>query len=277
MSYNFLPNLIFLVAVLGILLLFVRRLPEAAELERRQAEEPAHEKLQAKGLPAEAFSKLRVGLTSLTKRAWNFILEAKDLKPHAAAGYRMKKLFGGKQPGQKPPQSLPPATAQVTRDEKYFLDQIKLQPKNLATYDALGKHYLEQQNFADAVDIYQYLVNHDPANSEYQARLGYCFYQNKNYSKAAFAYQKSLALDSTQPNRYYNLGLSLEAAGKLPEAVKNLEHAIVLEPAPKYYVSLSNTYLRMGHARKAKEALLKAKKLEPKNELVQAKLEKIAK
>lgn len=276
MSYQILPNIIFILAVLGILLLVLRRLPEASVLDQQPERElDPGKRLLAKGLPAQAFSKISTFLKFWVKKIWNFILEAKDLKPHAAAGYRIKKMFNqGLLSGFRTTAAAPITTHEV-KSERYYLDMIKLQPKNLSNYDLLGKFYLEQENFSDGQDIYQYLVNHQPGNPEFQARLGYCFYLNKQFLKAAGAYQKSLALDSTQPNRYYNLGLSWEGAGDLDKAVKSFEAAIALEPSAKYYISLSTVYLKLNKGQKAREILLKAQKLEPQNELVKTKLEKL--
>ena len=219
--------------------IILRHLPEAGSaVEEQPPHIAAQQKLLEKGLPAQAISRIKVAVVFSSKKIWNFILEAKDLKPYAAAGYRMKKIFGGKLPlfGQSGAQ---PQTSGEAKSEQDYLDEIKLEPKNLSHYDALGRFYLDKEKLGDAQDIYQYLVNHQPANPEYQARLAYCFYQSKNYLKAAEHYQKSLALDSTQPNRYYNLGLSLTAAGQKPEAARALEKALELEPQnPKFLDAL---------------------------------------
>jgi tetratricopeptide (TPR) repeat protein len=276
LSYQIIPSIIFIFAVLGILLLILRRLPETdSAQEQTPADAGAREKLLAKGLPAKAFSKVAVFIKFRTRKVWNFILEAKDLRPHAAAGYRMQKIFNGRLPGFRSQPPFQPVTTHDVKSEQYYLDMIKLQPKNLTNYDLLGKFYLEQESFADAKDIYEYLCNHEPGNPEFQARLGYCYYLDKQFLKASERYKKSLALDSTQPNRYYNLGLSLEGAGKLNDAAKNFENAIALEPSVKYYIGLSTVYLKLNNGIKAREVLQKALALEPENELVKTKLEKL--
>jgi tetratricopeptide (TPR) repeat protein len=262
---------------LGILLLILRRLPETASTaQQAPSGVSVQEKLLAKGLPAEAFSKVSTFLKFWTKKIWNFVLEAKDLKPHVAAGYRMQKIFNGKPAAAKTSTDFQAADhEQEEKNEQYYLDKIRQQPKNFSNFDLLGKFYLENSKFSDAGDIYEYLANHQPGNPEFQARLGYCYYQNREFAKAAEHYQKSLALDSTQPNRYYNLGLSLEAVGNLAESVKKFETAIALEPSAKYYVSLSTVYLKLNNGQKAREVLLKARELEPQNETVKNKLDKL--
>jgi len=97
-----------------------------------------------------------------------------------------------------------------------------------------------------AQDIYLYCVNHEPANPDYQARLAFCYYQHKKFAKAAQAYQKSVTLDSTQPTRYYNLGLALKAAGRPAEADRAIHKALELEPKSgeiHYYLGVVYGYL----------------------------------
>ena len=241
MSYSILPNIIFVFSIFGILLIILKHLPAAAKEQPADKEQRPEKKLIEKGLPAQAISKIRVAITTTLKKTWNFILEAKDLKPYARAGYQMKKIFDRRLLLFKKPAAMP-RTLKEVKGEAYFLEMIKLQPKALGNYDSLGKLYLEQENINDAKDIYQYLAKHQPSNPEFQARLGYCFYQTKNYERAAQAYQKSLALDSTQPNRYYNLGLSLEAAGKREEAVRAFHKALELEPQnPKFLQAMAKS------------------------------------
>jgi tetratricopeptide (TPR) repeat protein len=239
----------------------LRHLPEANVQSSKTTEESqATNKLIEKGLPAIGFPKFKVFIVFYLKKVWNFALEAKDLKPHANVGYKMKKIFGGQKPQTKP-EIIKPQTVTEVRSEEYYLENIKLEPKNLNNYDALGKFYLEKESLQDARDIYQYLVNHEPSNPEYHARLAYCFFKEKNFQKASEHYEKSTGLDSTQPNRYYNLGLSLEMAGNYQESVNAFEQAINLEPTEKYYKSLSEAYKRVGNDHKAREAQFQAKKI----------------
>lgn len=236
MSYQILPNLIFIFSVFGIILLILRRLPEAANLPQAEAQEtPIEQKLLIKGLPAVAISKTKVFVKFWAKKTWHFVLEAKDLRPTSLTGYKIKKIFG-----HRPPIQTPLSTQEV-KNEQYFLDAIKLQPKNLDNYDFLGKFYLDTGNFSDAKDIYIYLTNHQRTSSDYQARLGHSLYKLREFAAAAEHYEQSVKLDSTQPNRYYNLGLAWEAAGNFQQAAKAFAQASTLEPGNnRYQTSLNN-------------------------------------
>ncbi|MDR3642885.1 MAG: tetratricopeptide repeat protein [Candidatus Doudnabacteria bacterium] len=251
MSYQIIPNIIFILAVLGMLLIIIRRLPEAAAGQSGSAEASSGQKLAAKGLPVIELSKIRSTLRLWLKKLWNFVLEAKDLRPHSVTGYQMKKIFGDKFTGAAKPAPPKPLTTSEVRNEQYYLNNIKLQPANFDHYDALGKFYISRENFSDASDVYIYLTNHRPANPDYHARLAFCHYQLKNFHKAAESYKASLALDSTQPNRYYNLGLCLEQDGNAQEAAVNFEKAASLEPSAKYYSAASAAYQKAGQTQKA--------------------------
>ena len=56
-------------------------------------------------------------------------------------------------------------------------------------------------------------------------------------------YKKSVALDSTHPNRYYNLGLCQEILEKYEEAEKSFEKALELEPGNKKYLQAKERLL----------------------------------
>lgn len=275
LSYQLIPNIILLFSILGILLLVLRRLPEASAIpEQPNQSEAATLKLLAKGLPAMAISKLRSWFRFWGKKLWNFALEAKDLKPQAFANYRIRKLFG---PWQQPkPATSRPASTEEVQNEQYFLNIIKRDPKNLANYDLLGRFYLDHQEIDNARDIYDYLTRHDAANADYQARLAYCYYQTKDFAKTAEHYQKSLALDSSQPNRYYNLGLVQETMGQSEAALQSISRAIALEPHnARYYLSFGNISLKLGRHDEALNALQKAYELEPQNDKVKQKLDRL--
>lgn len=267
MSYQLLPNIIFIAAVLGIVLIILRHLPEAVQQQQHEDAAVVVEKLSQKGLPAEALSKLKFQSRLWGKRLWNFMLEAKELRPTAVAGYKIKKIFGRQAASvqQQVPEPVVVAAPEI-RNEQYYLNEIKNNPKNLGLYNELGRFYIEHGNLQDARDIYQYLTHHDPTNSEYYSRLGNIFYKLKDYAKAVESYDKSLRLDSTQPNRMYNKAICLEALGKYEEAVRTFKSAIHIESQnPKYFISIANVYVKLGNRNEAKVALRNAKKLDPEN------------
>lgn len=237
---------------MGIILIILRRLPEAGKEDSEMTpKENIHSLLSSKGLPAKTISKSKTWLKIWVKKSWNFILEAKDLKPTNAVGYKFKKIFQIKAPApvlrtEVNLQSIP--VPQIVKDENYYFDLIKREPKNLSHYDALGKYYLENTSFSDSKDIYLYLTNHEPTNPEYFGRLAYSCYKLAEYDLAAENYKKSLALDSIHPNRYYNLGICYQHLEKYQEAVEAFKKAVELDPENlKFVQTLSKAYLKIGN------------------------------
>ena len=96
MAYQLLPNLILVLCIVGLLLLVLRRLPEASSLDQQEADAHAEPqvRLLAKGLPARAASRSRAIIQVAAKRVWHFMLEAKGLRQGPAINYRMKKTIG---------------------------------------------------------------------------------------------------------------------------------------------------------------------------------------
>lgn len=258
------------------MLIILRHLPEAIATQTQAKQAGVEKNLEQKGLPAVAISRLRTALKLSSKKLWNFVLEAKDLKPAAIAGYKIKKIFNARAQNITYVPVTPVAAPPKQPTENDLLEAIKGDPHNLTLYQNLGKHYMDAENYADAKDVYGYLTKHAPADSDFHGKLAYCCYQLKDYTKAVEHYKISLTLDSSQPTRYYNLGLSQEAVGNTVQAIEAFRHAVLLEPQTiKTYISLSNLYIKSGDRQKAQEILLEAKKVDPGNEQVKTKLKQL--
>lgn len=231
MAYQLLPNLILLLSILGVFVLVLRRLPEATNLDQQDAAARAAPglRLMAKGLPAQAASRSRAVMAVAIRRVWHFMLEAKGMRQGPAVNYRIKKMWQRK-------------TFAPTRNEAFYLDQIKNFPKDLEQYNRLGQYYLDQKNFEEARNVYDYLTKHAPANSDYLAKLGYVLLRLQQYEAAVASYTKALGLDPSHPNRYYNLALAHSASRDWAQALGAMKKAVALEPNnQKYQQMLAET------------------------------------
>lgn len=279
MSYQLIPNILLVGSLLGIVIMILRHLPEAAA-QRDLPSDPLAQKLTLKGLPWLDIPKSKAYLKKQGQRLWHFLLEAKDLRPSAMVGYRVKKIFGRNavsagQTAAKVPLASP-LPIDKEPDEEYYLAKIKADPKNLQLYNELGKFYLDGGMAADARDIFTYLVGHNMTNAEYYARLAQSHYKLKNYAEAVENYTRSLTIDPAQPNRLYNKGICQEALGSFKDATETFKTAISLEPRNiKFYVTLSQTFQKMGDRLAAKAILTKAQKFEPLNEDIAEKLKNV--
>jgi tetratricopeptide (TPR) repeat protein len=260
--------------------MILRHLPEAVGGQPAQADQLA-QKITQKGLPWLDIPKFQTYFKRQGQRLWHFLLEAKDLRPSAAVGYRVKKIFGRNAVSATALPAVQPAQIQTASqpeqpDETYYLEKIKAEPKNLQLYNQLGKFYLDSGQPSDARDIFQYLVRHNMTNAEYYARLAQSNYKLKDYGPAVDNYTQSLAIDPAQPNRLYNKGVCQEALGQLNEAAETFKQAIALEPRNiKFYSTLAAALQKAGNRLAAKSILLKAQKLEPFNAEIAEKLKTV--
>lgn len=237
MSYQLIPIILLLLAIVGLIILIARHFPEALENNNPKSVDAEPHKAEVNYF-LSLFLTLRGNIVFWAKRLWHFMLEAKGMKHSAVVGYKIKKIFK-KEPKKPSMDGLSQKTSQPTfLDENYYLALIKKEPHNLSFYNSLGQFYLEQENTGDASAVYEYLVNHDPANSEYYAKLAYCKLKAKLPLEAASLYEKSLALDSRHPSRYYNLALAYKEGGEVESSLKALVTALEQEPDNAKYLSL---------------------------------------
>ena len=225
---------------MGIVLLILRRLPEAAKLTEEQEQAGLAQGLITKSDIYNWSLAIKGRIVFWLKRSWHFVLEAKGMRHQAVVGYRIKQIFKkAPQPHRQAVDALSVRPEpQGLRDENYYIMRIKQDPQDLDNYKALGEYYLDMDNYPEASNVFDYLVNHDAGNSSYYAKFGYCKLRLELFEEAVSLFEKSIALDATHPNRYYNLALAYEGAEKFEDALKSAEQALALEPLNKKYQTL---------------------------------------
>jgi tetratricopeptide (TPR) repeat protein len=234
MPYNLVANLILIVSILGIIILVLRKLPQAVgedKIEKANDEGlVAGEILAEKGLPTKTASKLKSWLRIVWHKIWQFMLEAKGLKHAPRINYNFKRILRKDQEAEvKPP---------IARGEQYYIKLIKRRPKDLSAYDQLGQFYLEARKYSDAANVYEYLTKHDPTSSGYFAKLGLAYLHDQEFVKSETAYMQANKLDPSHPNRFYNLALALQGQKNFKTAVKMLDAALELNPGNQKYADL---------------------------------------
>lgn len=85
--------------------------------------------------------------------------------------------------------------------EKWYLEAVKLDPKNPRIYARLGTIYLEQKNFSDAKD----------------------------------AFEESVRLDDTVASRFFNLSYICNSIGDIKTAQSHAKKAARMEPQNSKY------------------------------------------
>ncbi len=247
MGFEAVSITIFFIAVLGIIIIVLRHLPDAVE-ENRVDGIGSSDNLEKKGVVMNHPSGLATLFGFWRQRIWHFFLEAKDVRPGQRTGYKLKKMLK-RTPNTDPQPIILPASElgvmEIRNDESYFLDKIKHEPKNLEHYRGLGLYYLDNKSYLEAKDVFLYLSKMSPGDSALYGRLGFVHFHLKEFSQSVEAYEKSVALDSTQPNRYFNLALAYEALGNHDKALESIRKCVNIEPGnQKYKDALARFELR---------------------------------
>ena len=276
MSAYVLPNIILFAAILGLLFVVARKLPQAQKHLADAANLP-----KAGSDPARLLLVLRGKLRSM----WRFILEAKGLRDPLASRFRMQQLLQAnkkqarsravkisashqarsaiskspvsvampvakrkavQQPDAAPqpvPAKAPLAVAPkpVAAHAPVIASQVVSAPLEDQLQESMrqAKAYLDNRQFFEARKLLESLVGDAQNNAVYWARLGYAQYHLRVYSEAIRCYERSLQLDPSQSNRYYNLALAYEASGNRNKAVSSLEKATRMSPDnPKFAQTL---------------------------------------
>ncbi len=216
-------------------------------------------------------------------KLWHFILEAKDLKPATSKTLhtqveKVKSVFRIRiRSSENDPQWLPEA-AELSANpnqnpEDLYLQAIRRNPNDRSSYEALGRLYLQNKNYADAMETYQFLSRLDPSKDIYQSNLGLAYYSLREYKKAIDAYEKALNINNKIPTRWINLSLCYEALEDYPKAVKALVQALQLDKLNvNYMMMLADAYAKIPNRMRAEEVLEQVLSIEPTNKTAREKL-----
>ncbi|MHB8871116.1 MAG: tetratricopeptide repeat protein [Candidatus Doudnabacteria bacterium] len=270
MSFTLIANLVLILAVLGVVVLFLRRLPEVVEkdkggVESETEKQPFLKKASrvCKALSKKAWKHIKNGTIFVSKKIWHFMLEAKDLKQSQILANRVARFV---RPGDRTVNigmysSLKKADRLISEGnfeeaEETLIQVIRKNPQEYLAYEGLMKIYIKQKKHDNAIEILEFLVKHNPQNDNYFAYLGNALLSTRRFSEAAEAYTKSLELNDLIPARFVNLGLSLQGAGKSEEAKPNFEKAVELEPGNmQYLLILIDSMVTLGEKQEALEKL----------------------
>jgi len=188
----------------------------------------------------------------------------------------------------------------------------KLQPKNIDIYKGLGRVYLQQKKFKDAENVYRLIIDlsaddaqahfylgsiynelkkNDLAEKEIKRALelkpdypealnflGYAYVEeNRDLEQAEAMIRKALEQEPSNGAYIDSLGWLYFKKGNINEAMKELEKASKLLEDPVIYDHLGETYFKIGDAANAKLNWEKSLKLNPKQDKVKEKIEKLNK
>lgn len=283
-----LAAIVFILSLLVLAVLFLLKLGQVSIHRAPVRVRIGHPGFPEKERPDRLWPYFQRKLRALGHLIWHFILEAKDLKPATTKTFqnqvaRVKSAFRIRiRSSENDPAWLPeaaelePIAATAESPEDLYLAAIKKNPNDRQAYEALGRLYLENRNYADAVEIYQFLLRLDAARDIYYSNLGLAHYSQQDYKAAISAYEKALNLNSKVPTRWVNLSLCFEALEDYPRAVKALSQALALDRLNiNYLMMLAEAYIKVPNQVRAEEVLEQVLSLEPTNRGAREKLMQI--
>lgn len=284
--FSFLPQIIILLALVGIITVVLRKTPEVTDIFRRGG---------FKRLPAQILEFFRTRARPMAKnvlqKLWRLVLDVKAVSKTSnitrnqiiqrfkQAGSRLPKANLGffKSPKSsgvdlsRTEQSFASEDFEVA--EQKFITVIKKDPKNEAAFEGLGRLYMAKRNFGEAVETYKFLIRLNPANPDYYSELGQAYYHQRSYDKAFAAYEQAIELAPDSPASYINLGLVLEGKSNLKEAILNYRRAVDLENNnSQFLILLAEALIRKGDKDEAENILEQVLQLEPTNNHAREKL-----
>lgn len=193
-----------------------------------------------------------------------------------------------------------------------LINASKLQPQNIDIYKGLGAIYTQQRKFKEAQNVYNLILDLSPNDAEAHFYLGHIYYESKNKEKALMELKKAIelkpdyhealnylgylyveenrnlvqaegmikkALELDPDNGAYidSLGWLHFKKGKVKEAIKELERASSLLEDPVIYEHLGDAYFKIEDIQNAKVNWEKSLKLDPNQDKVKEKLERLNK
>lgn len=161
-----------------------------------------------------------------------------------------------------------------------FKQAIKLDPAFSMAHTGLGMVYFQKRMIPRAKGHFFKAIQLNPNNVMALELIGNIFLVDDKQPENALDYfNKIREIYPFYPDTYYYIGSSSYDLGKYDDAIKALEHAMLLDPlgiTQGYYapVLLGDLYLKLKKYPEAQEAYKKALLINPQNSYAKYKLEK---
>lgn len=280
---SFIPNLILVLALLGILAIFFRRIPEVIDQKRNVKDSTSSapvEPFNNKALLKTIWNSIKTFTVATSQKIWHFMLEAKDLKQSQIIAAKFSRLVAPKARLQNIGafNNLKKAgelaeQGNVEEAEKLYIQVIRKHPQEFQAYEGLVKIYTEQKKYDDVVEILQFLIEHHPAHDGYYAQLGSTYLISRRFPESAEAYRRALSINSLVSARFINLGLALQGAGENEEALVVIQKGVDLDPANTQYLMIFvDSLVEMNQQDRALTYLRQAEESDPTNTAVRERI-----
>ncbi len=135
----------------------------------------------------------------------------------------------------------------------YFEKALSIYPEYLAARNDLGAQFLKLKRIDEAEKNFQMVMTADPKNFNAKFNLGLVRVERKEYPEAIYQLNEAIVIDSTRPVARLWLGVALLESGDLASAEKELMKSLLMggpECTAAHY-HLARIYLSRGDSAEA--------------------------
>ncbi|MDB4285550.1 tetratricopeptide repeat protein [bacterium] len=147
-----------------------------------------------------------------------------------------------------------------------LMEAIRLDPNNASYYLVLGTLYLYSREFLKAESEIRKALDIDPNLGDARNNLGLVFIEQGRLNEAIVEFKKAVDNLSYQTAEvaYFNLGRASFLVGNYTEAAEALNRSLAILPAnveARFF--LGRSYVKLGRLRDAEKAFLAALEMDP--------------
>lgn len=277
MLFDVLPVLLIFIAIVVIVAIVLRRLPDIATMNIETIAEAQSAATKRQLL----VQRLERKLAALAKRGWEHTAKSRQSLKNRLTDSYQKLLEWEKKNRREEKPSAPVedqtiesllARAEQAREadedeaEKLYLETIRLDHRNAKAYYGLGLLYWAGEQYEEARQALEYALRLDKDNPEIYATMAKLAVDDGRLVDARESYEKAAILDPE--NTEYPIGLG-DVAISLKDgesAVSAFEAAVALEPMnPRCLDRLLEASILVGNKRLATATLKQFAEVNPEN------------
>lgn len=151
--------------------------------------------------------------------------------------------------------------------ERYFIEAVKHNPKEIEAYRGLGKVYLEMKKYKEARETFEFILKLKPDDDRAYNRLSMVAEARGNWLEAIKCLEEAVKLNDRLAVRFYDLGRFYFKLKKPAAALRHFARAAEIEANnPKYLDQLLEMSIITGDGDLARETYDKLRLVNPDNQ-----------
>jgi len=152
----------------------------------------------------------------------------------------------------------------IKKSKEICLHYLSKNNKDIACLNILGQCFFVEENYDEAIKIFNDILTYDSKNLSALNSLGRIYHEKRDAKKAEKFFLDALKINGLSFQVINNIAGFYREEGKSNKAIEYYKKAIILNPNNSYiYNNLSKTYFDLNNHDDAKENSFKALKLKP--------------